>query len=248
MGTMRVHELKEVFKNKPFSSEEFYNFYLQKEPDLKKTTFRWRVYTLKNDGVIYSPKLGLYVIDIKKEFKPSIDKKTDSLYKKIKNQFPYSDLCIWETNWLNNYMVHQAISNNIIVEIDKETAQSALAFLQESLKNIYLNPKKHEVENYILSGQSNIIIKNLVIESPVEEINGVVIPRIEKIIVDLFADNELFVTYQGSELKNIYKEFFNEFNINQSTIKRYATRRNLADELITFLREETTIDNDKIYI
>lgn len=248
MSRMRVDELKEVFKNNPFTSKEFYNFYLEKEPDLKKTTFRWRVHDLKNDGIIYSPKIGLYVISSKKDFKPIIDNKLYGLYKKLNNKFPYSDLCIWETNWLNNYMVHQAISNNIIIEIDKETASSALAFLQESLSNIYLNPRKHEIENYIRFGQNNIIIKNLVVDSPVEDLKDIIIPRIEKIIVDLFAEDALFVTYQGEELKNIYNGFFNQFSINQSTIKRYATRRNVADGLITFLKEETTINDDEIYI
>lgn len=245
---MQIDELKKVFKNNSFTSREFYNFYLKNEPDLKKTTFRWRVHNLKNNGVIYSPKIGLYVISSKKDFKPIIDNKLYGLYKKLNNKFPYSDLCIWETNWLNNYMVHQAISNNIIIEIDKETASSALAFLQESLSNIYLNPRKYEIENYIRFGQSNIIIKNLVVDSPVEDLKNIVIPRIEKIIVDLFAEDALFVTYQGEELKNIYNGFFNQFSINQSTIKRYAARRNVADGLITFLKEETAINDDEIYI
>lgn len=131
---MRVDELKRKFNNKPFTSEQFYNFYLEEEPDLKNTTFRWRVHSLKNDGVIYSPKRGLYLIESKDDFKPVIDKKLYSLYKKIKNQFPYSDMCIWETTWLNKYMVHQAISNNIIVEIDKEAASATLAFCKGHLK------------------------------------------------------------------------------------------------------------------
>lgn len=248
MGRMRVDELKRVFKNNSFTSKEFYNFYLEKEPGLKKATFRWRVHDLKNDGIIYSPKRGLYVISSKKDFKPIIDNKLYGIYKKLNNKFPYSNLCIWETNWLNNYMVHQVISNNIIIEIDKETAPSALAFLQESLSNIYLNPRNYEIENYIRSGQSSIIIKNLLVDSPIDDLKAIVIPKIEKIIVDLFAEDALFVTYQGEELKNIYKELFNQFTINQSTIKRYAARRNVADDLITFLREKSSINDDEIYI
>lgn len=248
VSKMRVDEFKDFFKNNPFTSDEFYDFYLQKEPDLKKTTFRGRVHNLKKNGIIYSPRRGLYVIENRKEFNPVIDKKLHRLYKKVKTQFPYSDMCIWETNWLNSYMVHQPISNDIIIEIEQEAASAALAFLQESLKNIYLNPGKHEIENYMHSGQSNIIIKNLVIESPVEATSGVVIPKIEKIIVDLFAEDELFVTYQGGELKNIYEELFNKYNINQSTINRYATRRSVADRLIIFLKKGTDINNDKIYI
>lgn len=245
---MKIGELIEKFKNKPFTSDEFYNFYLKEEPNLKKTTFRWRVHSLKNDGLIHSPKRGLYIFDSKNDFKPVIDKKLYSLYKKIKTQFPYSDMCIWETTWLNKYMVHQAISNNIIVEIDKEAAGANLAFLQGVFKNVYLNPGKHEMENYIQPGQNNIIIKDLVIDSPVEDLGNIIIPRIEKIIVDLFVDVQLYNTYQGGELKNIYEEFFLNFKINQSTIKRYATRRSVGDRLTNYLKEDTAIDNKKIYI
>lgn len=245
---LRIDELKEVFKNRAFTSEELFKFYSKEEPDLKKSTFRWRVHRLKNDGIINSPKRGLYVTGSKRTFKPVIDKKLYSLHKKVKNQFPYSDMCIWETTWLNSHMIHQAITNNIIVEIDKEASTVAFAFLKESMKNVYLNPGKYEIENYILSGQSNVIIKNLVIESPIEDLENIQIPRIEKIIVDLFADNELFITYQGRELRNIYKEFFQKYSINQSTLNRYANRRNIRDRLITFLKEETEIENEKIYL
>lgn len=245
---MRIAEIKKSFKDKPFTSAELYNFYLQKEFDLKKTTFRWRIHNLKNDGIIYSPKRGLYVTEHKKDFTPLVDKTLYNLYKKIKNQFPYSDMCIWETKWLNNYMIHQSISNNIIVEIDKEAVVAVFAFLQESTENVYLNPKKHEIETYILPGQRNIIIRNLAIDSPVENKKDIIIPRIEKIIVDLFVDKDLYVTYQGGELKNIYAEFFYNFNINQSTLNRYATRRSAADRLIAFLKQETNINNDELYI
>lgn len=245
---MIVEKLKNKFNNKAFTSDQFYNFYLEEEPDLKKTTFRWRVHSLKNEGVIYSPRRGLYLIGSKNIFNPVIDKKLYNLYKRIKKEFPYSDICIWETTWLNKYMVHQAITSNIIVEIDKEAASSTLAFLQESFKNVYLNPGKREMENYIQSGRGNIIIKNLPMDSPVDNLETITIPRIEKIIVDLFVDIELYNTYQGRELRNIYEEFFSNFNINQSTIKRYATRRSVGDRLITYLKEDTSIGNENIYI
>lgn len=245
---LRIDELIEAFKNKPFTSEELFRFYIEKEPDLKKTTFRWRVYILKNDGVIQSPKRGLYITESKKKFEPDIDERLYKLYKKIRNKFPYSDICIWKVTWLNNYMVHQSISNNIIVEVDKEATDSVFAFVQESNNNVYLNPGKYEIQTYILPGQNNIIIKNLVVGAPKEDKGDIVIPKIEKIIVDLFADDELYVTYQGGELKSIYEELFNNFSINQSTLYRYASRRNVKDRIITYLKEETAINPEEIYI
>ena len=241
-------ELKKQFKDKAFTNKELYDFYLKKESELKENTFRWRVYKLKKEGLIYSPKRGVYMIKSKTNFNPSIDKDLYSIYNKIISQFPYSDICIWETKWLNKYMVHQVVSNNIMVEIDKKAGPAAFAFSQDFLDNVFLNPGKNEVENYIQPGQRNIIIKNLLVDSPLENLGNIRIPRVEKIIVDLFVDDILYRYYQGGELKNIYEEFFNNYNINQSTLKRYATRRGAGDKLIAFLKEETDINREQIHI
>jgi len=121
-----------------------YNFYANYEPDLKKTTFRWGVYALKNDGVINMPKKGVYATTSKRKFEPSIDKKLISLFVKVKKQFSYTKMAKWETSWLNNYMVHQAFSSSIILEVEKEAAPAVFAFIQETYIDVYLNPKKNE--------------------------------------------------------------------------------------------------------
>lgn len=40
----KIAEMKEQFANKPFTSKELYQFYLNYESDLKENTFRWRIY------------------------------------------------------------------------------------------------------------------------------------------------------------------------------------------------------------
>lgn len=245
---LRAKGIKTFFGDKPFNSDDLYNFYAKEEPDLKKTTFRWRVYALKNDGVIIPLKKGVYTTRGKKDFEPAIDEKLIDLFMKVKNQFPYTDLVIWETSWLNKYMLHQAFSSNIILEVEKDAAPVVFAFLQEIYRELYLNPSKFEMENYIHSGQNSIIIKNLTKTSPLTEINGLMVPRIEKIMVDIFTDDEVFAKYQGGELQNIFQELFETFNINQSTLRQYANKRHVRDRLISFLREETKIDRRELLI
>ncbi len=245
---LKIEEIKNVFGNKPFTSDDLYHFYQTYDPNLKKSTFRWRVYALKNNGVINTLKRGVYTTKSKKDFQPTVSKKIRNLFSKVKNQFPYVDMCIWETSWLNNLMVHQAFSNNIILEVDKDAASAVFAFLQESQKNVYLNPGKHEVEHYISAGQTSIIIKNLTVTSPLQEVQNIIVPSVEKIMIDLFVDDELFVAYQGAELKNIYQELFNTYNVNQSTLKQYAHKRHIKDKLISFLKAETSIDEDELLI
>ena len=63
---LRAKEIKSYFGDKPFNSNDLYDFYTNYEPDLKKSTFRGRVYTLKNDGVINTLKKGVDTTTIKK--------------------------------------------------------------------------------------------------------------------------------------------------------------------------------------
>lgn len=245
---LRVNEVEKYFGKKLFTSEQLFQFYLEKEPDLKESTFRWRVYSLKKQNAIYSIKRGVYVTQNKKSFSPPINKRLKSLYKKIRIKFPYIEISIWDTSWLNNYMVHQPLTKNIIIEVDREAMSSVFAFLQESTKNVFLNPSKHEIETYMITGQSNIIVKNMLIESQIEIRDDVSIPKIEKIMVDLFVDDELYSMYQGGELKNIYAAFFEMFSINQSTLNRYATKRKVKERFLKFLIEETDIDKTELYI
>ncbi len=245
---LKIEEIKNVFGEKPFTSDDLYHFYQKYDPNLKKNTFRWRVYALKNEGVIDTLKRGVYTTKSKKDFEPAVSKKLKNLFSKVQNQFPYVDMCIWETSWLNNLMLHQAFSSNIILEIDKDAASAVFAFLQESHKDVHLNPGKYEVEHYINAGQTNIVIKNLTITSPLQEVQSITVPTIEKIMVDLFADDELFVTYQGAELQNIYQELFMSYSVNQSKLKQYAHKRHKKDKLVSFLKEETNIGEDELLI
>jgi hypothetical protein len=245
---LKIDEVRESFGNKPFTSDELYQFYLKDEPTLKKSTFRWRVSNLKKENIIYSLKRGLYTTVRKKNFTPPIDKQLKNLYKKIKAQFPYSEISIWDTSWLNDYMVHQPLTGNTIIEVDKDAVASVFSFLQESVKNVFLNPDKYEIETYMSTGRTNIIVKNLVAESQIEMRENIIIPRIEKIMVDLFVEDQLYITYQGGELRNIYEAFFETFSINQSTLNRYATKRKVKERFLTFLKDETEIDQTEIYI
>lgn len=243
---LKIEEIKKVFGDKPFTTDDLYHFYQKYDPNLNRNTFRWRIYALKNEGAINTLKRGVYATTSKKEFEPAVSKKLKNLFSKVQNQFPYVDMCIWETSWLNNLMIHQVFSNNIILEVDKEAASAVFAFLQESYKDVYLNPGKYEVEHYINAGQINIFIKNLTSTSPLQKVQNITVPTIEKIMVDLFADDELFVTYQGAELQNIYRELFVSYNVNRSKLKQYAHKRHKKDKLVSFLKEETSIGEDEL--
>jgi len=65
--------------------------------------------------------------------------------------------------------------------------------------------------------------------------------RPEKILVDLFADKILASTIDRSELPNIYNGMFKNYAIDESSLFRYAGRRNVKDKIQNFISTETKV-------
>ncbi|MDO9341115.1 MAG: hypothetical protein Q7T72_11405, partial [Bacteroidales bacterium] len=58
---------------------------------------------------------------------------------------------------------------------------------------------------------------------------------LEKILVDLYCDDKLFISFQGDELSNIWKNVFKKYMINISTLFNYSRRRGKQKEIEDFL-------------
>ena len=97
---------------------------------------------------------------------------------------------------------------------------------------LYPTPRQNE--------EKNIVIRSLISQAPLMEVEGVRIPKLEKIMVDLIADDTLFGAYQGKELKMIYKNILDAYTINYSTLRRYSQRRNKWDKVKSYLEEFST--------
>jgi len=69
-----VEQLKQNFKEQEsFSREALYRFYLQFEPELKETTFRWRIFNLKEKNLIQPISRHEFTLNYKPDFKPWIE-------------------------------------------------------------------------------------------------------------------------------------------------------------------------------
>jgi hypothetical protein len=140
-------------------------------------------------------------------------------------------------------MLHQSDRNFIIIEVEAEAENAVFEFLKEDVENIYIKPTEKEIEQYILSNKESIIVKKLVTQSPTNQINKVKIPALEKILVDLFVDKILFVIYQGRELINIFEYIYKNYELNFSTLLRYAGRRKTEKNIKEFLTKTIKIQN-----
>lgn len=218
-----------------FQTSDITEFYRSFEGDLKKSTINWRVYKLVHDGILERIGRGTFKIRKRNKFLPEIAKSLRSIHQRVKTNFPYAEICSWNTSVLNQFMVHQPARFFTLVETEKDVVQPVFHQLKESTLHVFLNPGKELLENYLSDQKDAIIVKPLISESPLLQTEKIVTATLEKILVDIYCDKELFTAFQGSELRRIFKEAFHRYTINEKALLRYADRRKRKNELKGYL-------------
>jgi hypothetical protein len=199
-------------------------------PNLKESSINVYLSKLKKEGVLKNPTRGIYALQGNNEFCPVINSQLKRLFNNIKKDYPFIDFCIWNTIWLNDLMRHQPFKFYTIVALEKDVAQSVFYKLKDKGKQVFLEPDAETFELYIHNSDDVIIIKHLVSEAPIIETENIIIPSLEKLLVDMIIDTNLYGAQQG-ELNFIYESAFSKFEINQGKMKRYAQRRNKEKEV-----------------
>jgi len=235
------NRLIEKFKDREyFTRQDLFEFYRYFEPNLKEGTFGWRIYDLKDRNIIRPLKRGLYVISYKPKYKPEISPELIKLAKRITDKFGDAKHCIWETEWLNEFSQHQASRRIILIEIEKDFIESLYYELKDSsINELFLNPDDKVIDFYIAESDYPVIIKKLITRSPIarrtEKRVKFYTPLLEKILVDLFAEEKLFYYLQGSELMHIYENAISNYAINFTKLFSYAKRREREQEIKQFM-------------
>ena len=199
-------------------------------PDWSDNTINMYLSRLKKKGVIHSPSRGIYELDRHASFQPNISTTLKRIFNKIKREFPYIAFCVWDTVWLHDFMRHQPFKHYIVLEVEKDACESVFGYLSETMKNIFLNPDEELFDRYISNLDGVVIIKNMVSEAPLIEEQKVIIPSLEKLLVDMLIDTALF-SAQQSEKEFIMRSVVKKYTLNELKMRRYAIRRNRTREI-----------------
>ena len=242
-NNLHISELQLRFKGgKIISFEELKQFYKNLKPDIKDTTLKTRINRLIKHGIISRVGRGRYLLGQEKKFIPHIDKTIKKIAKKINAQFPELKFCISHTSWLSPFMIHQPARHYLIIEPESDSDQRTLysetvfRFLQNSYKHVFHKPDSKTVQNYVSEYNDSIIVLPLVSEAPVQKQDNISISTLEKILVDIFCDENIFAAQQGNEKAVIFNEAFKQYTINTSKLLRYATRRTKRTEMENYLK------------
>ncbi len=244
----RIRAFIEQFSEREsFTRKELYDFFKSKEPKIDENIFSWRIYVLKRKGIIKSLKRGVYTFLQKPEFEYPINRKLSIIFKSIKNRYDLENICVWDTVWLHDFMLHQPTLSYKIIEVDKEGMESVFYYLKdENHKNVFLYPDEPLMDRYVSEEIKPIIIKPFISRSPVIKVKNNIYSMIEKMLVDIYCEPVLFKVYQSSELVRIFTQVNKQYALNLSKIMNYAKRRGKGSELGKFLTNEIKISKELI--
>lgn len=226
-----------------FTRNDLLKFFRQYDPDLNEATFTWRVFDLKRRNIIADVKKGIYTLHDKNAFSPSVTDKMISINKLIMQQYDAHFYSIWDTASLNELVELQATSFQVILEVEKGVMESVFSTLKHmGFTEVYIKPDENTVERYMSEAAYPVIIKPFLSRSPVQLIEDVKVPTLEKILVDLYCDNQIYFAYQGHQLEIIYRNAARRYSLNFSRLFTYAKRRSREYEIKSRLLK--VLDNE----
>ncbi|MDR9410906.1 MAG: DUF6577 family protein [Balneolaceae bacterium] len=233
-----ISKLKSEFGDKDsFTKSELIDFYTDMEPDSSQTGLNWRILSLSKKGIIERIGHGVYQFGEEKKFKPYLNEAHKKLFKDVEEKFPYADKCIWSTSILNEFMVHQPAHFMTVIEIDREAQQNVFYFLKDRGSDVFLEMDADLIGRYSSTDKETVLVKALITEAPTQTVDEIHTVTLEKVLVDLFCDKNLFSAFQGAERSTIFEEAFAKYTINQNKLLRYAGRRGKRKELSEYLEK-----------
>ncbi len=98
-----------------------------------------------------------------------------------------------------------------------------------------MEPDANLLTLYASNADNIMIVTSLVSEAPVQHVEGVPAPMLEKMLVDIFCSEVFFAAQQGSEMKNIFNEALEMYTLSENKMIRYADRRRKKAAFLEYL-------------
>ncbi len=235
---LHIEQIKEWFeRDQVFDNKQIASFYRSIEPNTKESTVNWRIYSLVQMGVLTRVGRGKFVLGNKNSYTPDIPPKLKTLNNRLKRSYPFLDYCLWTSALFNEFMLHQPGKFFLIVEVEKDAMESIFFFMKENKYSVFLEPTKELLNRYIPEEKETWVVKSLVSEAPLQNISGIQLPTIEKLLVDLFCDTVVLDAQQGTERDRIFEEVFEKYTVNENKMLRYADRRRKKKEFNEYLNK-----------
>lgn len=149
-------------------------------------------------------------------------------------KYPALQYTLWESGQLQPYLPHKLERNIIILDMEKKAMQEIYKALAVKYPGeVVINPGNRKVELY--KQKDLIVLKRLVYYSPLANKGREQTLAIEKLIVDIYMDKMVRSQVSEADMAALYKNLFDNYYVNESTLFYYASMRGVREQLAGFL-------------
>jgi hypothetical protein len=203
-------------------------YYREKEPEISRTTVRWRLTVMRGARVVTSVARGAYRLEGGRDFRPRstpalrvVDAIVCGVLERVDGESGERH-CLWTTTWIRRFAGRQSIPLLLVVQVPRETVGA--------------------VSDALRAAGVEALVEPVVGGSPIRRTGAVPLPKLEKLLVDAYC---LFVRDEGETagvsegrgravaegVAEAIVVAAHTVGVNRSTALRYARNRGVREEM-----------------
>ena len=204
---------------------------------VSRKTIIWKINQLIKAEQVVRVGRGVYLIAYKRKFKQIVSVAAGQACKVLADKLKYLEVTLTDTGSLGELMVLQPFSSVINMEVKKTAVNAVVSTLRKEKIPAYRKNDYPKLERYVESNQPILVRPELSVNPTLPKDKNVRLATLEKILVDLVCDADIYGQYQDNELINIYRNATDLYAVNYSQILKYAAARGKKDDVINNLQE-----------
>ena len=195
--------------------------------DINRTTLLCMLSRLAKEGELVREKKGVYARrSPSNSFHVVLKEQERAIHGLIQKALPLISYCIYNGETLAPLQHHVFQNSATYLEVEREAVETVFHICKSNGYESYKSPTMEMTKDYIDLSKLVVVVKPLVTESPLTQNDGIMVPTLEKLLVDIRKDED-FYFLRGTEETYIMDNARSLFCINESRLKRYANRRNI---------------------
>ena len=213
------------------------------DPDCTESSINWMLVTMRKQGILASAGTGkYYCLSSESAIRKNYQYPHSPIYQEIEqfitDSYPLVNFQMWELIQMNDFVNHQIAKNVIIIEVESMLVDTVYEMLHEKYPYAMIQP---DTDTFFKqrAPETDIVVQKLLTEAPTPN-DGHSCP-LEKLLVDLQSKKLSGNLIERSEYQRIYEDIFRKYLIDETRMLRYAKRRNLYGNLLSFLKTQTNV-------
>ena len=228
-------------KGRIYTRKDLINMLHADYPYVSRNSYQWGVAEMLANGMIEKIGYNQYRCvegDVKKQYVPQYSELSERIITLLREKIPETKAVLFETALLNEFLPEKLIDNVLFLEVEKAKVQGVFHMLQEyGIPNLIYSPRKKDFLFFRIN--NSVVVRGLTSEAPLERgrLNEIVI---EKLLVDIFCDKLIRLTYPAEAFSDIAKVARERYLVQSPKLLRYARRREREQQIVSAFPELAT--------